>query len=239
MSARKVRILVVASDPQIHRVLGPALNAAGYAHVRARTGRQGLELVARQPPPDAVLLDLRLPDFESHSAVQKLRQLYEGPIVVLSVRDREIEKIDALDAGADDYVEKPFQPADLLARLRVALHRKPTPSGAPPFVHAGNVTIDFTRRLVTRAGEPVHLTPTEYELLAKLARGDGRVLAHEELLISLRGRAHSHHVQYLRVYIGYLRQKIEADPSAPRLILTQPGVGYRFIAGHVGQLADP
>jgi len=226
----KSRVLVVDDEPQIHRFLGPALNAAGYEHVRAETGRQALAEMARRPP-DAVVLDLGLPDIDGQEVLTRARDFFHGPIVILSARDREIEKIEALDAGADDYVEKPFRVGELLARLRVAMRRQARQADAPPpVIQAGDVVIDLPRRLVTRAGDVVHLSPKEYELLAKLAEADGKVLTHKELLLSLWGPAHIHDMQYLRVFIGQLRQKIEADPAEPRLILTQPGIGYRFMA---------
>jgi two-component system, OmpR family, KDP operon response regulator KdpE len=224
------RILVVDDEPQMHRFLGPALNAAGYEPIRAETGQQALAEIARRPP-DAVVLDLGLPDIDGQEVLRKSRAFYDGPIIILSARDREIEKIDALDAGADDYVEKPFRVGELLARLRVVMRRQLRQADAPrTVVHAGDLTIDIPRHLVTRAGEPIRLSPKEYELLVKLAEADGKVLTHKELLVSLWGPAHVADTQYLRVFIGQLRQKIEADPSAPRLILTQPGIGYRFMA---------
>ena len=226
----RLRILVVDDEPQMHRFLGPALNAAGYEPLRADTGRQALAEIARRPP-DAVVLDLGLPDIDGQEVLRKARAFYDGPIIILSARDREIEKIEALDAGADDYVEKPFRVGEMLARLRVTMRRQLRQAEPPPpVVHAGDLTIDIPRRLVTRAGEPVHLSPKEYELLVKLAEADGKVLTHKELLISLWGPAHVEDMQYLRVFIGQLRQKIEDDPSAPKLILTQPGIGYRFMA---------
>jgi two-component system KDP operon response regulator KdpE len=226
----RLRILVVDDEPQMHRFLGPALNAAGYEPIRADTGRQALSEIARRAP-DAVVLDLGLPDIDGQEVLVKARAFYEGPIIILSARDREIEKIEALDAGADDYVEKPFRVGELLARLRVTMRRQlRQPDAPPPVVHAGELTIDIPRRLVTRGSETVHLSPKEYDLLAKLAEADGKVLTHKELLLSLWGPAHLDDMQYLRVFIGQLRQKIEADPSEPKLLLTQPGIGYRFMA---------
>jgi len=226
----KARILVVDDEPQMHRFLGPALNAAGYEPLRADTGRQALAEIARKPP-DAVVLDLGLPDIDGQEVLKRAREFYLGPIVILSARDREIEKIEALDAGADDYVEKPFRVGELLARLRVAMRRQLRQQDAPPpVIYAGDLVIDTPRRLVTRAGEPVHLSPKEYELLVKLAEADGKVLTHKELLLSVWGPAHVDDMQYLRVFVGQLRQKIESDPSTPKLILTQPGIGYRFMA---------
>jgi two-component system KDP operon response regulator KdpE len=226
----KERILVVDDEPQIHRFLEPALIAAGYEPARAETGRQAMAEIARKPP-DAVVLDLGLPDIDGQEVLKKARAFYEGPIIVLSARDRELEKIEALDAGADDYVEKPFRVGELLARLRVAMRRQARQGEAPPpMVTAGDMVIDLKRDLVTRKGETVRLSPKEYELLARLARADGRVLTHRDLLVSIWGPAHVEDTQYLRVFIGQLRAKLEADPAEPRHILTQPGIGYRFMA---------
>jgi len=234
----KLRILVIDDEPQIHRFLGPALNAAGYEPLRAETGRQGLAEIARRPP-DAVVLDLGLPDLDGQEVLKQARAFYDGPIVILSARDREMEKIEALDAGADDYVEKPFHVGELLARLRVAMRRQLRQQEPPPVVHAGDLVIDLPRRLISRGGEAVHLSPKEYDLLAKLAVADGKVLTHKELLLSVWGPAHVEDMQYLRVFIGQLRQKIEADPATPRLILTQPGIGYRFMADETIRPAGP
>jgi two-component system KDP operon response regulator KdpE len=227
VSAYRPRILVVDDEPQIHRFLGPALEAAGYEPVRADTAAEGLRELARKAP-DAVVLDLGLPDMDGREAMEKARAFYEGPIVILSARDRETEKIDALDAGADDYVEKPFGVGELLARIRVALRNRLKREGAQPVIEAGEVEIDLVKRLVRRAGEPVHLAPKEYEVLAQLAGGGGRVLTHRQLLAAVWGPAHVQDVQYLRVCVAQLRQKLERDPAAPSLILTESGVGYRF-----------
>lgn len=229
MSEHRPRILVVDDEPQIHRFLSPALEAAGYEPIRADDGLSALREIARKTP-DAVVLDLGLPDIDGKDALTKARAFYAGPIIILSARDKETEKIDALDAGADDYIEKPFGVGELLARLRVALRHQVQRAGGEPVVHAGDMEIDLVRRLVTRAGEAVHLSPREYDLLAVLVRGAGKALTHRQLLTGVWGPAHEHDVQYLRVFIGQLRQKLEADPNAPRLILTEPGVGYRFIA---------
>ncbi len=228
MSGSRPRILVVDDEPQIHRFLGPALDAAGYEPVRADTAAAGLRELARRAP-DAVVLDLGLPDLDGKEVLVKARAFYSGPILILSARDRETEKIDALDLGADDYVEKPFGVGELLARLRVALRHAATREGAKPVVVAGDLTIDLVKRLVTRAGEPVRLSPREYDLLAQLVQGAGKVVTHRQLLTAVWGPAHETDVQYLRVFIGQLRQKIEPDPVAPTLILTEPGVGYRWM----------
>ncbi len=196
--------------------------------MRADDGVSGLREIARKAP-DAVVLDLGLPDIDGKDALAKARAFYAGPIIILSARDRETEKIDALDAGADDYVEKPFSVGELLARLRVALRHRVERDGGEPVIKTHGVEIDLVRRLVIRAGEAVRLSPREYDLLAVLARGAGKVLTHKQLLTAVWGPAHVHDVQYLRVFVGQLRQKLEDDPNAPRLILTEPAVGYRFM----------
>jgi two-component system KDP operon response regulator KdpE len=227
MSAHAPRVLVIDDEPQIHRFLAPALEAAGYEPDRADTALAGLSAIARRAP-DAVLLDLGLPDLDGKEVLIRARAFYDGPIVILSARDMETEKIEALDAGADDYVEKPFNVGELLARLRVAMRHHLTRKGAPAVIHAGDLTVDLVKRLVTRGGEPVKLSPREYDLLARLAAGGGRVLTHRQLLTAVWGPANADDVQYLRVFIGRLRQKVEADPASPRLITTESGVGYRF-----------
>ena len=228
MSAHKPRILVIDDEPQIHRFLSPALEAAGYEPVRAETAAQGLAAIAQRPP-DAVILDLGLPDMDGKQALAKARAFYDGPILILSARDMEMEKIDALDLGADDYVEKPFHVGELLARLRVALRHRLSRVGAAPVIRSGDVEIDLIKRLVTRAGEQVRLSPREYDLLARLAEGGGKVLTHQQLLTAVWGPANADDVQYLRVFVGHLRQKLEADPTAPKHLITEAGVGYRFV----------
>jgi len=228
VSAHKPRILVIDDEPQIHRFLGPALDAAGYEPIRADTAAEGLREIARKAP-DAVVLDLGLPDLDGKEALQKARAFYEGPIIILSARDKETEKIDALDLGADDYVEKPFGVGELLARLRAALRHRLQSAGALPVVTVGDLTIDLVKRLVTRGGEAIRLSPREYDLLAQLVQGAGKVVTHRHLLTAVWGPAHEEDVQYLRVFVGQLRQKIEPDASAPALIVTEPGVGYRWV----------
>lgn len=227
MTAYRPRILVIDDEPQIHRFLGPALDASGYEHIRADDATSGLREIARKPP-EAVVLDLGLPDMDGKEALRKARAFYDGPILILSARDRETEKIDALDAGADDYVEKPFGVGELLARLRVAMRHRLHRDGAEPVIRSGQVEIDLVHRRVTRAGAAVKLSPKEYDLLSCLAQGMGRVMTHRQVLTAVWGPAHEHDVQYLRVFVGQLRQKLEADPAAPTVILTEPGVGYRF-----------
>jgi two-component system KDP operon response regulator KdpE len=228
MTAVRQRILVIDDEPQIHRFLGPALDAAGYEPLRADSGQEGLRGVALWSP-DAVVLDLGLPDMDGKTVLEKARAFYDGPILILSARDREVEKIEALDRGANDYVEKPFGVGELLARLRAALRqsvKSPAPRGP---IRAGEVEIDLEMRRVTKSGASVRLSPREYDVLARLAVGQGKVLTHKDLLTAVWGPAHADDTQYLRVFIGQLRQKLEADPSAPMMILTEPGVGYRFV----------
>ena len=230
MTAFRPRILVIDDEPQIHRFLGPALEAAGYEPIRADDATSGLREIARKAP-DAVILDLGLPDMDGKEALVKARAFYDGPVLILSARDRETEKIDALDAGADDYVEKPFGVGELLARLRVAMRHRLRRDGSEEVMRSGDVEIDLVNRRVTRAGAPVHLSPKEFDLLASLAGGSGRVLTHRQILTAVWGPAHEQDVQYLRVFVGQLRQKLEVDPSSPSVVLTEPGVGYRFGAG--------
>lgn len=227
MSALRPQILVIDDEPQIHRFLSPALDAAGYEPKRADSGQEGLRGIALWSP-DAVVLDLGLPDMDGKDVLARAREFYAGPIIVLSARDREAEKIAALDLGANDYVEKPFGVGELLARLRVNLRRgKARPEDAGPLT-AGEVTIDLERRRVTKADQPVRLTPKEYEVLARLARDAGKVIGHRDLLTAVWGAAHAEDTQYLRVVIGQLRHKLEADPAQPSLIQTEPAVGYRL-----------
>ena len=227
MAALRPQILVIDDEPQIHRFLSPALDAAGYEPKRADTGQEGLRAIALWSP-DAVVLDLGLPDMDGKDILARAREFYAGPIIVLSARDREAEKIAALDLGADDYVEKPFGVGELLSRLHASLRQasaRPTPSGP---IQVGEVSIDLERRRVERAGVTVRLTPKEYDVLAHLARDAGKVIGHAALLTAVWGAAHKHDTQYLRVLVGQLRQKLEADPAHPQLIETEPGVGYRL-----------
>jgi two-component system, OmpR family, KDP operon response regulator KdpE len=222
------RVLVVDDEPEILRCLRPALSACGYEVLPAATGREALQAIAARAP-DVVLLDLGLPDMDGKEVIAKARAFSTAPIIVLSARDREAEKIAALDAGAADYVEKPFAIGELMARLRAALrHAARMHDGEAARIERGPLVIDFMKRLVTKHGVPVKLTPKEYDLLAILARGDGRLLTHRQLLTSVWGPAHRDDSQYLRVFIGQLRAKIEDNPANPRLILTELGAGYRF-----------
>ncbi|MEW6538800.1 MAG: response regulator [Pseudomonadota bacterium] len=227
MSAVRPVILVIDDEPQIHRFLSPALDAAGYQPKRADSGQDGLRGVALWSP-DAVVLDLGLPDMDGKDVLKRAREFYAGPIIVLSARDREAEKIAALDLGANDYVEKPFGIGELLARLRVSMRASISETIGP--VTAGDISIDIERRRVRRAGEIIKLTPKEFEVLAHLARHHGKVISHVDLLTAVWGAAHVSDTQYLRVVVGQLRHKLEADPASPILLLTEPGVGYRLEA---------
>jgi two-component system, OmpR family, KDP operon response regulator KdpE len=224
------RILVVDDEPQIQRFLRPSLTAAGYEVVAAANGRDALKAAATASP-DAVVLDLGLPDMDGKDVIRELRAWSKVPIIVLSARDREAEKIAALDLGADDYVNKPFGIGELMARLRAALRHAAQTAGQATKLRTGGLIVDTLAHTVTREGEPVRLTPKEFDLLALLVRNAGRVVTHRQILTSVWGPAHTEDLQYLRVFIGQVRQKLEPDPDAPRLISTEPGVGYRLAAG--------
>jgi two-component system, OmpR family, KDP operon response regulator KdpE len=222
-----LNVLVVDDEPQILRFLKPALTASGYDVRHAASGREALRLIATHSP-DLVVLDLGLPDMDGKDALREARRFYSAPIVVLSARDREAEKIEALDLGADDYVEKPFAIGELLARLRTALRHRSGGAIETKLVEAGGLIVDLQNRRVARNGAPIKLTPREYDLLSVLARHAGRVLTHGHILTAIWGPAHKEDTQYLRVFVGQLRAKLETDPASPRLIRTESGIGYRF-----------
>ena len=224
------KVLVVDDEPQIRRALRVVLRANGYAVTEVATGEDALDAAASQPF-DVMILDLMLPDVEGVEVCRRLREWSRLPVIVLSAHDEEQIKVRALDEGADDYVSKPFSAPELLARMRSAVRRSSFESGpAEPMVRAadGVVEIDLARRLVLRLGEEVHLTPTEYELLRFLARQPGRVITHGQLLRSVLGESYADANATLRVHIASLRTKIEPDPSKPRVIVTEPGIGYRL-----------
>jgi two-component system KDP operon response regulator KdpE len=221
------RVLVVDDEPQIRRALNSALTAHGYAVAVAEDGATALETIASWAP-DAVVLDLVMPGINGFEVLRQTRTWSPVPIIVLSARGSEADKVAALDQGADDYLTKPFGMAELLARLRVVLRRERV--GVPEQLTAGEVTIDLRRYLVFRGGHEVHLTPTEFDLLRVLASEAGRVLTHRQLLERVWGNYAAENSQQLRVYINYLRRKLEADPRHPQLIVTEPGVGYRLKA---------
>ena len=226
--SRRPQILVVDDEPQIQRFLKPALAAAGYDVVRAMDGAEALAAV-RAHAPDVVVLDLGLPDMDGKEVIAFVRRHSETPIIVLSARGEEREKIAALDLGADDYVAKPFGIGELLARIRVALRSAVRGEAVPATVlTCGDLAVDLDAHRVTRGGEAVKLTPKEFDLLVALLRAGGRVLTHRALLARVWGAGHTEDTQYLRVFIGQLRQKLEVDPAEPTLIMTEPGVGYRM-----------
>ena len=220
------RVLVVDDEPQILRALQTSLRGAGYEVEAVETGEQALTQAAVRPP-DAVILDLVLPDIRGTDVCRELRTWTTVPIIVLSAVGDETEKVAALDAGADDYVTKPFGVDELLARLRAAL-RRAEPS-TEPVVEVGGLRIDLEAREVTLEGERVQLTPHEYELLTLLARHEGKLLTHQMILREVWGEAYAGESHYLHVYVSQLRRKLEPDPARPRTILTEPGVGYRLV----------
>ena len=224
------RVLVVDDEAPIQRFLKPALTASGYEVLTAENGRQALHLIATAAP-DIVVLDLGLPDIDGKEVLAQVRAFSQVPIIVLSAREREAEKITALDLGADDYVEKPFAIGELMARLRAALRHAAKGRIEPTRFDAEGLSVDLDRRLVFRLGVPVKLTPKEYDLLAILVRHAGRVVTHRQILSQVWGPAHADDTQYLRVFIGQLRAKIEPDTETPKLLLTEPGIGYRLWAG--------
>lgn len=224
-------ILLIDDEPQILRALKTILTANHFRIQSAVTGEQGIALAVAQPP-DLIILDLALPDMDGLEVCRSIREWSRVPIIVLSVRDSEKEKVAALDSGADDYLTKPFGIEELLARIRVALrHSAQALGNKQSIIKAGHLTVDLVRHLVQYKEEEIHLTATEFKLLAYLAAHADRVLTHQAILTQVWGFEDSDHVEYLRVYIGQLRKKLEENPDEPQHILTEPGVGYRFRAG--------
>src|SRR6266481_3414509 len=219
--------LVIDDEPQMRRLLRVTLEANGYRVFDAATGQDGVAQAAQRRP-DAVLLDLGLPDLEGVEVLKRLREWSRVPVIILSVRDREDDKVAALDAGADDYVTKPFNSAELLARLRAAL-RHVQPQGTDAIFSAGDLEVDLPKRVVRKGGEEVKLTPIEYSLLRLLVTHAGKVLTHRQLLTEVWGAKAVEQTHYLRVHIAHLREKIEDNPSKPELIITESAVGYRLI----------
>ena len=227
MSAQ-IKVLVVDDEPQIQRFLRPSLTAGGFHVTSAHTAAEALRTFEAIEP-DLVILDLGLPDADGKSVISAVRKTSKVPIIVLSARDRESEKIASLDLGADDFVNKPFGIGELLARMRSALRRSHQADEAPVTeIEIGGIRVDLPRHSVTKNGDTVRLTPKEFELLAFLMRHAGKVITHRQLLHDVWGPANVSDSQYLRVFIGQLRAKLEDKPSEPALILTEPGVGYRF-----------
>ena len=227
---KKIKVLIVDDEPQILRALRTGLLAHGYDVVSAADGEEALDKAATELP-DAVILDLNLPKLSGLDVCRGLREWSSVPIIVLSVRDAERDKVAALDLGADDYLTKPFGADELLARLRVALRHAPHEAGPPePVVRAGEVMIDLSRHMVKRGEDEVRLTATEYKLLAYLATNAGRVLTHTQILEHVWGSGYESETQNLRVYVSQLRRKLDPNSTQPQMITTEPGVGYRFIA---------
>jgi two-component system KDP operon response regulator KdpE len=226
MSATQPRVLVVDDEPQIVRGLKIILRSAGYAVEAAETKADALALLASRPP-DAMVLDLVLPDGQGVEVCREVRRWSRLPIVVLSAVGDEREKVRALDAGADDYVTKPFSTDELLARLRAVLRRS-TQDGGSSRIELGELVIDLADRRVTRAGAEVHLTPIEFELIRVLSQHQGRLVTHRQLLQEVWGPGYGQETHYLRVHVAHIRAKLESDPSRPVYLITEPGVGYRL-----------
>jgi two-component system KDP operon response regulator KdpE len=222
-------ILLIEDDPHIRRFLRASLVTQGFDLIEAETGREGLALAASRVP-EVVLLDLGLPDMEGIEVINQLRTWSSVPIIVLSARGQERDKVANLDAGADDYLTKPFGVGELLARIRVALRKvMPVEEGKPEIIYSlGNIKVDFERRLVFRGQEEVHLTPIEYKLLSVLIKHRGKVVTHRQLLKEVWGPSYIEQNPYLRIFVLNLRRKLEADPTRPQYLLTEPGVGYRL-----------
>jgi two-component system, OmpR family, KDP operon response regulator KdpE len=228
------RVLVIDDERQILRALAAGLGAHGYDVLTADTGEAGLDAAATAIP-DCVILDLGLPDIDGTEVIRRLRGWSEVPVIVLSVRDSGSQKVDALDAGADDYVSKPFAIDELLARMRATLRRVKTSEPAPAVLRFGELEVDLERALVRRAGEPVRLTPIEYGLLQAFVTDPGKLLTHSWLLRQVWGRGYGQESHYLRIYVRQLRRKLGDEAGAPRYIATEPGMGYRWIHQPVGE----
>lgn len=231
--ANQLRVLIVEDDAHIRRLLRVALERSGYTVAEAASAREGLSLVDIDKP-DAVLLDLGLPDRDGLELIELIKRRSQATVIVVSAREITTEKVAALDLGADDYVTKPFDTEELLARLRTAFRHRLATQAERVLVKAGDVEIDLEHRRVRRAGLDVHLPPKEYQVLAELAKRPDRVLGHAHLLRTIWGPAHETHVDYLRIVIRGLRQKLEQDAGRPRLIVNEPGVGYRLATAPQG-----
>ncbi len=228
MSAPGPLVLVVEDEPQMRRFLRASLTSHGFRLAEAGNARDALALATSQAP-EAILLDLGLPDRDGIDFAREIRGWSRVPIIVISARGREADKVEALDAGADDYLTKPFGVNELMARIRVALRRSGESSaGSTPIIEVGPLRIDLVRREVTMARQTLHLTPIEYRMLTLLAQNAGRVLTQRQILEEVWGRGHAAQTHYVRVYMAQLRRKIEHDPARPRFLVTEPGVGYRL-----------
>jgi two-component system KDP operon response regulator KdpE len=224
-----VKVLVVDDEPQIRRALRTSLEAHGYEVATVGTGEEGV-VAAADGTADLLLLDLGLPDMDGTEVIARVRGFSEVPIIVLSVREDQADKVAALDAGADDYVTKPFAMEELLARARAALRRVQPDEPVQPTLRFGDLEVDLARRLVSLGGEALHLTPTEYGLLEVLVTNPGKLLTHQWLLRKVWGQGYGTETTYLRTYVRALRKKLGDDASSPALIITEPGVGYRWVA---------
>ncbi|MFO0554651.1 MAG: response regulator [Polyangiaceae bacterium] len=222
-------VLVVEDEPQLRKFIRASLSSHGYRVVEAETAAEGVRLVTSHNP-EIILMDLGLPDGDGIDLTRQLREWSRVPIIVLSARGREDDKVAALDAGADDYLTKPFGVNELLARMRVALRHAQTATSASPagVLEFGDLRVDLARREVFRGTEDLHLTPIEYRLLAYFAQHAGKVLTHQQILKEVWGPAYAAHTHYVRVHVAELRKKIEREPSRPKLLVTEPGVGYRL-----------
>jgi two-component system KDP operon response regulator KdpE len=220
-------VLVIDDELQIRRLLRVTLEGNGYRVFEAATGKEGL-IEAAQRRPDAIIIDLGLPDMDGVEVIKRLREWSQAPLLVLSVREGEDDKVSALDNGADDFVIKPFSTAELLARLRV-VRRRATPLEENAVFHAGRLEVDMSSRQVLVQGKEIKMTPTEYSLLRLLVRNAGKVVTHRQILKEVWGPNYGEQTHYLRVYIGRLREKLEEDPTRPEVLVTEPGVGYRLL----------
>jgi two-component system KDP operon response regulator KdpE len=221
-------VLVVDDDPQMLRAVSNALKARSYSVLTAEDGESALDLLAEEQV-DLILLDLGLPGLDGHDVIERLRAWSETPVIVLSVRDAQDEKVAALDAGADDYVTKPFGTKELLARMRAVLRRATTDQAEPSVLRFNGLEIDLARQLVSLKGGPIHLTPTEYRLLEAMATNPGKLMTHRMLLQRVWGPGYGTESNYLRLYVRQLRQKLLDDPARPKWITTEPGLGYRWL----------
>ena len=221
------KVLIVDDEPQIRRLILAALGRADYLAIEAVNGREALDRL-RQERPDIVLLDLGLPDRDGLELVPIIKQQSDTTLIIVSAREATEEKVAALDLGADDYLTKPFDTDELLARVRVALRNRLTRGGGVPAVTAGDLSIDLMNRRITKAGKEVHLTPKEYAVLAQLAKFPGRVITHDQIMVNVWPNESERHVEYLRVLVRSLRQKLETDPQRPQIISNEVGIGYRL-----------
>ncbi|MGC1244196.1 MAG: response regulator [Chryseosolibacter sp.] len=226
-------ILIIDDEVQIRKLLTITLQSNNYAVSEASTGKEGIKLVSGHPP-DLVLLDLGLPDENGHEVLKHLREWFSNPVIIISVQSNEDDIVKALDNGADDYLVKPFRTGELLARIRSALRKSGSEPNVPT-VHFRGLSIDFANRIVRKNELIVRLTATEYALLSVLAQNDGKVLTHQYLLRQVWGASHQNESQYLRVFVAQLRKKIESDPNRPVYIITESGIGYRFIDSEPGE----